>query len=102
MNFQPCLLDYIGARSRVAAFADIADEVDDQPSWEPWGWRTCATRAYRTRPVRHMNGGNVVFLDGHVDWKSRSYFLVNSNQCKWLIDPETSNSRCWWDSNFGD
>jgi len=100
-NFQPYRVDYIGAQSGVAAFVDSADEVDDQPWWDPYGWRTCATMGYRTRPVRHLNGGNIVFLDGHVEWKPRQFFLDWSKQCKWLIDPETSNSRCWWDSNFG-
>ena len=101
-NFQPYRLDYVGAQSNVAAFADSADEVDEQPWWDPYGWRTCATRAYRTRPIRHINGGNLVFLDGHVEWKPREYFLNHANQCKWLLDPQTSNSRCWWDSDFGD
>jgi len=103
-NWQPYKLSFVTNQATVCAFVDSNDEVDDyaQVWWENYGWRICATRSYGTRATRHGGGGNVGYLDGHTDWKSREYFNTDPNQCEWLVDPDTSNMRAWWDSNFGD
>ncbi len=101
-NFQPYKVDYVKAQDRVAIFTDSVDEVDAGYSyWYPYYFRICATVAYRCRPNRHRNGGNIAYLDGHVEWKSRDYFKKISNECQWLLDPDTHNRNAWWDSNFG-
>jgi len=102
-NFQPYRLSSVRHQSSVCAFVDSNDEVDEYARiwWDVYGWRICATRSYATRPSRHQGGGNIAYLDGHVEWKHRDYFYDDTNQCKWLLDPETSNANAWWDSNFG-
>ncbi len=102
-NFQPYKVDYVKAQDRVAVFADSVDEVDPyaQVWWYPYYFRICATVCYACRPTRHRGGGNVVFLDGHVEWKSHDYLKNIYIQYQWLIDPDTRNANAWWDSNFG-
>jgi len=101
-NFQPYKIEYVRHQSEVMCFMDSYDEVDpSQPWWHPYEWRACATMSYRCWCTRHGGGGNLAFLDGHVEWKPESYLRDIQRQCEWLLDPETSNPNAWWDSNFG-
>ena len=56
--------------------------------------------SYRNRvngraPTRHAGGGNIAFLDGHVEWKSSDYLLTTENQDDWLIGSDLGDRRVW-------
>jgi prepilin-type processing-associated H-X9-DG protein len=68
-----------------------------------YDWRMNATNNYfQMVPNRHRGGGNMVFLDGHVEYKKESFFLEVTNQPQWLISSNVDDPRVWTESEFGD
>jgi len=83
-------------QSNVMAFMDSNDVVNDERFAEMYDHRMNAEGTYCGQaPTRHMGGGNMVFLDGHVEWKSREYLLDESNHPEWLIGSFLSDQSVW-------
>ena len=104
-SFQPFRLYLVAYTSRVASFMDSndADYKHSESSRRFYSWRFNATSNYYDMvPNRHADGGNVVFLDGHVEWKEESYFIDATKQQEWLCGSDTGDKRVWEASMFFD
>ena len=104
-SFQPYRLDLVAYTPRVASFMDSndADYGHTEGSKSYYSWRFNATSNYYDMvPTRHQQGGNVVFLDGHVEWHEERFFLNAMNQPEWLCGSDTGDPRVWQPSMFYD
>ena len=96
VNFQPRTMSSISRRANVMAFMDSNDEQTKGSPVVLHKWRMTASDNYYGRvPSRHHGGGNIAYLDGHVDWKSRDYFLDSTNQHNWLCGSDLGDTRVW-------
>jgi|GEM_PF-1745147 len=93
--FQPQRIDLVTHPSNVMAFMDTNDEA-------PLGWWglyhervNCESLYFDMVPNRHSNGGNMVFVDGHIEWKPRGFFLKDSNHIRWLLGSELGDRLVW-------
>ena len=102
-SFQPYRLDLVTDPPRVACFMDSNDEDYGHPvgSQSYYSWHfNASSNYYDMVPNRHLDGGNMVFIDGHVEWKSEAFFINASNQPKWLCGSDTGDPRVWTASTF--
>jgi prepilin-type N-terminal cleavage/methylation domain-containing protein/prepilin-type processing-associated H-X9-DG protein len=99
--FQPYKLALVTRPSSVVAFMDSNDETASKGG-DLYDWRVTPTNMYyHMIPNRHRGGGNMAFLDGHVEWKIRDYFLKHKNQPMWLFGSDYTDSNVWYPSLFG-
>jgi prepilin-type processing-associated H-X9-DG protein len=104
--FQPKKLALVTRPSSVVAFMDSNDEMDPEAAKKGWAimydWRVTPTNMYcHMIPNRHRGGGNMAFLDGHVEWRIRDYFLNYRNQPMWLFGSDYTDSNVWFWSGMG-
>jgi prepilin-type processing-associated H-X9-DG protein len=102
-SFQPMRMDMVKYQSRVCTFMDSNDADYGHPegSKRYYGWEFNATSNYYDMvPNRHGNGGNMVFLDGHIDWQEEDYFIDATHQPDWLCGSETGDANVWEGSTF--
>jgi prepilin-type processing-associated H-X9-DG protein len=103
-NFQPRKIEDVSRQSNVVAFLD-SNEYSRHPEWWPvYDITICSQKAKTNNSwtIRHRDGGNMVFLDGHTEWVSKEWRSNQTRQPEWLIDPDTSNSAAWRDSLNGE
>jgi len=103
-TFHARRLRYLKSPSGVVCFMDSNDTLLGETGtwWDKYEWYFCSQMSPNMFPTRHNDGGNMVFLDGHVEWKHSSFFRNGRNRHKWLCDPIVSNPRCWWPTVFVD
>ena len=102
-SFQPLRIDMVKYQSRICTFMDSndADYGHSDASKSYYSWKFNATSNYYDMvPNRHGGGGNMVFLDGHVDWKEEDWFIDATNQPDWVCGSETGDPRVWEYSTF--
>jgi len=102
-TFQPYRLDLVSYRARVCSFMDSNDEdyKHKEGSKTRYRWNFYATSNYYDMvPNRHLRGGNMVFLDGHVEWQHEDYFIDATNQPNWLCGSDTGDGRVWRTSTW--
>jgi prepilin-type N-terminal cleavage/methylation domain-containing protein/prepilin-type processing-associated H-X9-DG protein len=105
-NFQPYRLALVTRPHAVVAMMDSNDEVDPSAFKQGWGiyydWRVTAVNGYcKMVPNRHRGGGNLAFLDGHVEYRTREWLRDNNNQYDWIFGSELDDPRVWSVSQFG-
>jgi len=102
-SFQPYRMDLVAYQARVAAFMDSNDADYGHPagseSYYSWHFNA-SSNYYDMVPNRHLGGGNIVFVDGHVAHEKEDYFVDSTNQHKWLCGSDTSDARVWTPSTF--
>ena len=82
--------------ANVMAYMDTNDENNGTKFSSQYAARMNAEGTYSGHaPNRHMGGGNLVFLDGHVEWKSREYLLDPTNHMDWLTGSFLSDRKVW-------
>ncbi|HUW57179.1 MAG TPA: prepilin-type N-terminal cleavage/methylation domain-containing protein [Planctomycetota bacterium] len=103
-TFHARRMDYIQSQGNVVTFMDSNDTLLGGAGtwWDLYDWYFCSQMSPSMYPTRHLNGGNMVFVDGHVEWKPRQFFENGRNRWKWLADPAVSNPSCWWPTVFVD
>ncbi|KPJ55629.1 MAG: hypothetical protein AMS16_03920, partial [Planctomycetes bacterium DG_58] len=97
-SFQPYRLDHVTQIERVVAFMDSndADYGHAAGNRRYYSWHFYASANYYDMvPNRHLGGGNMAFLDGHVEHEGEDYFIDAQNQPHWLCGANTSNSHAW-------
>jgi len=98
-TFQPYRLDLVVQLSSVCSFMDSNDadySSRAEGSKEYYRWNFYATSNYYDMvPTRHEDGGNMVFLDGHIEWQHESYWIDAKNQPLWLCGSNTGDPRVW-------
>ena len=102
-TFQPCRIEWVSHPSRVAAFMDSNDaDYNHAPAQKTYyDWHFNATTSYyRMVPNRHRGGGNIVFIDGHTEFKTETYLRDIKNHMDWLLGSDLNDSRVWGPSNF--
>jgi len=102
-TFQPRQRSQVTRPSCVMAFMDTNDETNAAGWWGLYFERVNGETMYFDMvPNRHMGGGNMAFLDGHVEWKSREYFLDDKNHPEWLCGSGLGEKHVWnkfvWDA----
>ena len=96
VNFQPRNIDLIDRPANVMAFMDSNDEQTKGQTKVLYKWSMAASdNDYGRVPNRHNNGGNIAYLDGHVEWKSREYLLDTTHQYEWLCGSDLGDARVW-------
>ena len=97
--FQVRKIDHVTHLSGLAIFADSNEgpALGGSGSGHSYDWKMSSqrNRANKRVPTRHSNGGNIVFLDGHVEWKSKEYLLKPSNQDDWLLGSNLGDRHVW-------
>ena len=97
--FQVLKMAHVTHPSTLAIFADSNEGSDlgGSGSGHSYDWKMSShrNRVNERVPTRHNNGGNIVFLDGHVEWKSKEYLLKPSNQDDWLLGSHLSDRGLW-------
>jgi prepilin-type N-terminal cleavage/methylation domain-containing protein/prepilin-type processing-associated H-X9-DG protein len=103
-TFWPHKVSDFHQRTTVMIFMDSPDEVDPIALnwWQYWEVKTCSQMAPSMRPNRHNQGGNMVFLDGHTEWKPATWFKDGTHQAQYLFDTDTGNGNSWYPTVFGD
>ncbi len=102
-TFQPFKVEWVTHPSRVALFMDSndADYNHSEGSKTYFEWHFNATTSYyRMVPNRHNGGGNIVFVDGHVEWHREKWLRDIKNHMEWLLGSNLADSRVWGASNF--
>ena len=102
-SFQPYRIEWVTHPSSVAAFMDSNDVDEGHPANRRilYNWYfNATTNYYHMIPTRHRQGGNIVFVDGHVEWKSQDYLRNIKNQPDWLIGSNLNDSNVWTPSDF--
>lgn len=99
--FQPLKSSHVTAPANVMVFMDSNDEQLKGSSPSLYDWRMTAVGNYYDKvPNRHNGGGNMSFLDGHVEWKDREFFIEAMNQWDWLIRSDLHDTTVWELSTF--
>ena len=102
-SFQPYRIHQVTYPSRVVAFMDSndADYGHQTGSKSYFSWRfNASSNYYDMVPNRHLGGGNMVFIDGHVEHKKEDYFIDATNQPDWVCGSDTGDGRVWTASTF--
>jgi len=97
-SYQPYKLAHVTTLSTVMAFMDSNDaDYKHSAGYKTYySWNMNASDNYYDMvPNRHLGGGNMVFLDGHVEHRKEAYFIDSLNQPKWLCGADTGNVNCW-------
>jgi prepilin-type N-terminal cleavage/methylation domain-containing protein/prepilin-type processing-associated H-X9-DG protein len=89
--FQPMRMVSVDHQSNVASFMDSSDQGSELWSW----YFNSSTIDSGQVPNRHLSGGNIVFVDGHTEFRAASWLLDISNEPQWLIGSSTSDSTVW-------
>ena len=97
--FQIRKMDQATHPSTIAIFADSNEGIDlgGAGSGHAYDWKMSSirNRVNGRAPTRHGGGGNIAFLDGHVEWKSVEYLLTTANQDDWLLGSHVGNRQVW-------
>lgn len=102
-TFQPYTMDRVTNQANVAAFMDSndADYGHSAANKSYYSWHFNASTSYSQMvPNRHIGGGNLVFVDGHVEYKKEAYLRDILNHMDWLVGSHLSDSRVWRPSGF--
>jgi len=96
-NFQVRSMAQVTHSSTLAVFADSNEGAEGLGTGHSYDWKMSShrNRANGRVPNRHAGGGNIAFLDGHVEWKSSDYLLTTENQDDWLIGSDLGDRRVW-------
>jgi prepilin-type N-terminal cleavage/methylation domain-containing protein/prepilin-type processing-associated H-X9-DG protein len=94
--YRPRRLEHVTNPANVMAFMDSNDESPTNSDYL-YNYRanSGAFSNYKRVPNRHSNGGNLSFVDGHVEWKSREELLTVGNQMEWLCGSNLGDARVW-------
>jgi prepilin-type processing-associated H-X9-DG protein len=75
--------------STLAVMGDTADRAgrytEAGDPWMCWGMIVEDDLEGSTVADRHLGGGNLVFLDGHVEWKPRDFMAEQGNLRYWML-----------------
>ena len=96
--FQARRIGHVTNPANVMMFMDSNDEIEENPNveWGLWWIRMNGEMLLQDMvPNRHANGGNMSFVDGHVEWKSREFLLEDANAVKFMYGSDLGDSRVW-------
>jgi len=89
-------IDQIVDPSHVMVFMDSNDVDPTHTPEQLYQWRMTVQQAVQGMvPNRHSNGGNVVFVDGHVEWREASQLVLPNEMRQWFCGSDLNDDAVW-------